>query len=97
MNLIELLGDVLMKTLVHQGRVLAWVLVALCGGATLAAQNTAVTLDREGSTVVLEPYAPNILRVTMSTLKEEATAAPGYGVVAKPDATGWTAEELRRV
>ena len=92
MNSFELQGGMVKKPMVHQGRVLAWVLAALCGVATLAAQNAGVTLEREGSTVVLEPYAPNILRVTMSTMKEEAMSGPGYGIVAKPDAAGWTHE-----
>ena len=81
-----------MTSIVHRGGVLAWVLAASCGGGVLAAQNAGVTLDRDGSTVVLEPYAPNILRVTMSTLKDEATAGPGYGIVAMRDAAGWTHE-----
>ena len=54
-----------MKSLLRQGRVLAWVLAASCGAAMLAAQNASVTIEQNGSTVVLEPYAPNILRVTM--------------------------------
>ncbi len=62
------------------------------GSANLGAQDTSLTLDREGNTIVLEPYAPNIIRVTMSTLKDEATAGPGYGIVAKPDGEGWTHE-----
>jgi alpha-D-xyloside xylohydrolase len=51
-----------------------------------------MVLDRDGSTIVLEPYAPNIIRVTMSTLKDYAIARPGYGIVAKPEAEGWTHE-----
>jgi hypothetical protein len=92
MNSFELQGGIAKKRMVRQGIVLAWVLAALSGGATLAAQNAGVTLEREGSTVVLEPYAPNILRVTMSTLPEEAVSGPGYGIVAKPEAGGWTNE-----
>lgn len=53
-------------------------------------QNPQVTLTRAGNTIVLEPYAPNILRVTMSTLKDQASTAPGYGIVAKPAGTEWT-------
>ena len=81
-----------MTSIVHQGRVLAWVLAALCGGATLTAQNAGVTLEREGTTVVLEPYPPNILRVTMNSLKEEAMSGPGYGIVVKQDSAGWIHE-----
>jgi alpha-D-xyloside xylohydrolase len=56
-----------------------------------AAQNPArVVLDRPGETIVLEPYAPNIVRVTLSLSKSHALAAPGYGILAHPDARGWT-------
>jgi len=63
-------------------------LIALAASAS--AQNPSVVLDRGGSTIVLEPYAPNIVRVTLSLLKEPATAAPGYGFVAQPSAQGWS-------
>src|SRR5579863_7433676 len=45
-----------------------------------------------GETIVLEPYAPNVLRVTLSMQPEAATAGPGYGIIAKPNAAGWTAK-----
>jgi alpha-D-xyloside xylohydrolase len=48
-------------------------------------------IDRKGETIVLEPYAPNILRVTLSLQKEPALAAPGYGFVATPASSGWSA------
>src|ERR1700744_21101 len=50
-------------------------------------------LNSPGETIVLEPYAPNILRVTISKDEAAAKAAPGYGVVGKPDATGWTLKQ----
>jgi alpha-D-xyloside xylohydrolase len=53
---------------------------------------TNVVLSRGAATVVLEPYAPNIIRVTLSLQKDEALAAPGYGITAKPSASGWTYE-----
>ncbi len=37
----------------------------------------------------MEPYAPNILRISMSKTKEMAEAAPGYGFVGTPSMTGW--------
>lgn len=52
-----------------------------------------LTLDRGKATVMVEPYAPNVVRVTLSLLKEEALAAPGYGIVAKPAPEGWTASK----
>ena len=50
-------------------------------------------LNRGGATIVLEPYAPNILRVTLSLQHEPAAAAPGYGIVGAPAGEGWTASE----
>ncbi len=48
--------------------------------------------ERTGvATVVVEPYAPNIVRVTISLNKAAATAAPGPGFIAKPDTAGWQA------
>jgi alpha-D-xyloside xylohydrolase len=59
------------------------------------AQDTAqrLEIDRKGETIVLQPYAPNILRVTLSLKREPALAAPGYGFLATPAADGWTASE----
>ena len=54
------------------------------------AQDAPLVLQRNGRTISLEPYAPNILRVTISTDRAAATAAPGYGFVAKPSAQGWS-------
>ena len=50
-------------------------------------------LDRRGETIVLEPYAPNILRVTLSLQHDNALAKPGYGFIASPDAAGWSASQ----
>ena len=51
-----------------------------------------VKLGDAEATVVVEPYAPNIVRVSISLLKPYAEAAPGYGITAKPFATDWTRE-----
>lgn len=66
------------------------VLLAAILVGPLRAEELRLVLDREGSTVALEPYAPNIIRVTLSTMKEAAVAAPGYGFVATPSSQGWT-------
>ncbi|MGO9776355.1 MAG: alpha-glucosidase, partial [Terracidiphilus sp.] len=66
----------------------------LLAGA-LSAQESQVVLTRGGSTIVLEPYAPNILRVTLSLKREPAVAAPGYGVIAAPAAAGWSASQTK--
>ena len=46
--------------------------------------NQHVELDRQGETIVLEPYAPNIMRVTLSLQHDPALRGPGYGVIARP-------------
>jgi alpha-D-xyloside xylohydrolase len=50
-----------------------------------------IELDRKQQTIVLEPYAPNILRVTLSLQKAAAKSEAGYGFIAKPAGAGWTA------
>ena len=62
------------------------------GGVSAPAQSR-LELDRKGETIVLEPYAPNILHVTLSLQKEPALAAPGYGIIGAPAAEGWSATE----
>ena len=41
-----------------------------------------MVLHREPITMVIEPYAPNIVRITLSLLRDQAIAAPGYGFTA---------------
>ena len=48
-----------------------------------------VTLNRKGATIVLDAYAPNIVRVTLSLKPDAAQAAPGFGIVAEPSRKGW--------
>ncbi len=60
------------------------------GGITASAQDNSFVLNREGRSVVLEPYAPNILRITISRTAAMATTAPGYGLEGTPEKTGWT-------
>jgi alpha-glucosidase/alpha-D-xyloside xylohydrolase len=65
--------------------------LAACTGVCAQNQGTFV-LDRSDRTIVLEPYAENIVRITLSPAKSAAPAAPGYGIVGTPSATGWTRE-----
>jgi alpha-D-xyloside xylohydrolase len=71
-------------------------LPTLAAGASLFAMAGAAqaaplaTLDRNGSLVSVEPYAPNIVRVTIAVDRKQVDAPPGQGPDAKPDATGWT-------
>ena len=75
--------------------VLVLVFLIVLTSAVSTAQNPGqrLELDRKGETIVLEPYAPNILRVTLSLQHDSAVAKPGYGLVAAPDAAGWSASQ----
>ena len=59
-----------------------------------AAQDTAnqFVLAREGRTIAVEPYGSNIVRITMSTVKDDALAKPGYGFIGSPSMMGWKRE-----
>lgn len=63
--------------------------LALSGNAQPASQH--LVLNRKGETIVLEPYAPNIIRVTLALKRPAALSAPGYGISGKPNSKGWTA------
>jgi len=56
------------------------------------AEETRLVLDHGKSTIVLEPYAANVVRVTLSTEKDQALAAPGFGFIRHPNTDGWTHE-----
>ena len=72
--------------------VLILLLVSLSSSVTQA-QPKQIVLNRTGATIALEPYAPNIIRVTLSKSQDQATAAPGYGFVATPAAQDWKQED----
>ena len=60
-------------------------------GLTAAAQAAPLgLLDRYGAYVAIEPYAPNIVRVTIATEPDRADAKPGYGIIAAANPAGWT-------
>ena len=66
-----------------------WIgLVPALLASSLCAQQT---LQRGEATVRLEPYAPNIVRVTLSLRSADAVAAPGPGILATVAAAGWSA------
>ncbi|MGI4831042.1 MAG: TIM-barrel domain-containing protein, partial [Janthinobacterium lividum] len=64
-------------------------LFASVGSLSLNAQQ--LTLTRDNATVVVEPYAPNIVHVTLSLNRADALAPAGYGISGGPVSTGWTA------
>ncbi|OIR14932.1 alpha-xylosidase BoGH31A precursor [mine drainage metagenome] len=59
--------------------------------ACLFAQGS-LLVEREGRVISVVPYAPNIVRITLSTDKADATAKPGYGFIAQPNPAGWSSE-----
>jgi alpha-D-xyloside xylohydrolase len=65
---------------------------AALAAALLAASpaTAAPALDRNGAEVQVEAYAPNIVRITLSTIPAEIAKGPGYGLTAKADAAGWS-------
>jgi alpha-D-xyloside xylohydrolase len=70
-----------------------WALSLAVGGYAFAESGPAaqrMELQRDGATVVLEPYAPNILRVTLALGRKPALASPGFGLVAQPASAGWS-------
>ena len=66
-------------------------LAAAACRAQIAGQR--LELNRKGETIVLEPYAPNIVRVTLSLSREPAEAQPGFGIIASPASSGWSATQ----
>ena len=64
--------------------VLLRVAVVLLVAGSASGQQNQVALTRDNSTIALEAYAPNIVRVTVSLEKDQATASPGFGVSNSP-------------
>jgi alpha-glucosidase/alpha-D-xyloside xylohydrolase len=89
----ELEEEERLKALVRRSASVAWLGVLLFGSQGIWGAETQIVLSRQGSTVVLEPYAPNIVRVTLSSNKTAALAVAGYGFVGTPSINGWTHEQ----
>jgi|SRR5271156_3822471 len=60
-------------------------------GYSSFAQTGRIQVDRGTATVLVETYAPNIVRVSLSLRRDDALAAPWYRIVAPPTASGWRA------
>lgn len=68
-------------------------IAALCGPMLqIAGAQNRIATSRGDATVLVEPYAPNIVRVSLSLRKDDALAAPGYGISAQPSGAGWKLE-----
>ena len=64
----------------HRNRIACVALILLLAGELAVAAPLAL-LDRGGSQVSIESYAPNIVRVTISLDKDLALASPGFGII----------------
>ena len=65
-------------------------LLSVSLNGTAVAQDAPLVLQRDGRTISLEPYAPNILRVTFGIDRAAVMKPPGYGFATEPSAQGWT-------
>jgi hypothetical protein len=52
-----------MRHMGNRGKVLIPAVLAALAGLALHAQHADMIVERDGNTIVLEPYAPNIVRV----------------------------------
>lgn len=68
----------------------AALLLTVSVNGAAAAKDGPFLLKRAGRTIAIEPYAANILRITLSTDRAAVTTTPGYGFEAKPSFQGWT-------
>jgi alpha-D-xyloside xylohydrolase len=71
----------------HLARLTSPLLLIVAQGFVVAAP--LALLDRNGSHVSVEAYAPDIVRITLSIDKDQALEPPGFGIIAATDATGW--------
>ena len=60
----------------------------LFGVGGLAGEAQELTLTRSEATVRVEPFAPNVVRVSVSLRKQDALRAAGYGISARPAGAG---------
>jgi alpha-D-xyloside xylohydrolase len=77
----------------HKFGLTSAMILAIFFNGNAIAQQQKVVVPLGKSTIVLEPYAPNVVRVTLSLDKDQALAAPGYGIVGTPAPEGWTSQE----
>src|SRR5450631_2728102 len=82
-----------MRMGIVRSAMLGLLLFGATGCVAVLAQDTKLVLIRDGRTIVLEPYATNIVRVTLSKEKTAAAGAAGYGFVGTPSMTGWTHQQ----
>ena len=72
---------------------LATIACSFIGTAAAQDNSSRFVLQRENRTIVLEPYGPNIIRITLSTTQPAALASAGYGITGIPSMSGWRHEQ----
>jgi len=82
-----------LNAFVRRGVIAVGLFFLLFNCETAWGANTQIILTRQGRILVLEPYAPNIIRITLSSEKTAAFAAAGFGFVGTPSITGWAHEQ----
>jgi len=79
-----------MTPLMCRGIAASFSVSILLGCLNGGAQSMPVVVQSSSGIVALEPYAPNIIRITISKWKDKAVGAPGYGFIATPTSSGWS-------
>jgi len=76
--------------LVRQLTILLIVLFFVVGHIQAQERSQAFVLQRDGRTISIEPYAANVVRITLSTQQAAAVAHAGYGIVGTPSNASWS-------
>ena len=74
-------------------RLCCFAMVLGSAGLIAGANAQELKLSRGDATVLVEPYASNIVRVSLSLRRDDALAGPGYGISAVASGTEWVAEK----
>ena len=76
--------------LARPGATMACTMVWLAMHVSPALADPLATLDRNGSLIAVEPYGPDIVRITLARDRGQVEKAPGAGIDGRADARGWT-------
>src|SRR5580700_8115151 len=86
-------SNVALRGVVAVGQLFALAVGLEMLGDNLAADAQQLNLGRGDATVLVEAYASNIVRVSLSLRRDDALAGPGYGFSGKGIPGGWVAEK----
>ncbi len=92
-----------LKWTVAAAMIVSMTTLCLAQATNPTSENNVIGVQEEGGhfimgrnkkgTIVLEPYAPNIIRITLSVDKAAALAKPGYGIIGQPSNEGWSHQQ----